>query len=157
MIPPLAQCNSAYSHYLIPFRFLKVHYSSRFTALCFKSAFQTLHLTVFHTMACERHVNNCKPNLQKRKHRYRTYATCLILCCSSVTRSVMTGSSVIMNCQGSVKISKDVTIFLWWKFIFWSSDLVPEAHCSLPVGESGLKIIISTRMMLYSGNRNALC
>lgn len=55
----------------------------------------------------------CKPDLQKRMHSYRTYATCLILCCSSVTRSVITGSSVIMNCQGSVKISENVTIFLW--------------------------------------------
>lgn len=90
-------------------------------------------------MAFERYINICKPNLQKRKHRYRTYATCLILCCSSVTRSVITGSSVIMSCQGSIKISEDVTIFLWWEFTFWSFDLVPEAHCSLPVGGSGLK------------------
>lgn len=103
------------------------------------SAFQIFQLTIFHTTPCERHLSICKPNLQKTKHRYRTYATCLILCCSSVTRSVITGSSVIMNCQGSVKISEDVTIFLWWEFVFWSFDLVPEAHCSLPVGGSGLK------------------
>lgn len=137
--------------------FWKVHYPSRFTALCLKSAFQTLQLTVFHTMACERYMNICKPILQKRKPRYRTYATCLILCRSSLTRSAITGSSVTMNCQGSVKISQDVTVFLWWEFIFWSFDLVPEAHCSLPVGGSGLKIFISNRMMLYSCCRNALC
>jgi len=61
-----------------------------------------------------------------------------------------------MNCHGPVKINEDVKFFLWGEFAFWSFDFLPEAHCSLPGGESGLKII-SKRRMLSGGCRNVLC
>lgn len=43
--------------------FWKVHYYFRFSALCLKSALQTLRLTILHTTACETQVSICKLNV----------------------------------------------------------------------------------------------